>query len=76
MIPKGYRTVETNERVVGIGPELVTRFRRRADRRCLRLNAERLVDFYRYEVRPLGKKWEVVAMQNRAEPLREDNSKT
>jgi hypothetical protein len=75
-LPKGYKTVETNERVVGVDTELVTRFRWRADRRCQRMNAERLVDFYRYEVRPVGKKWEVVAMQNRVEPIRESNPKT
>jgi hypothetical protein len=69
MIPKGYRTIPTNDRVVGVDPELITRFRWRAHRRCRKLNQRRLVDFYRYEVRPLGKKWEVVAMQNRAEPI-------
>lgn len=73
-LPKGYRTVKTNERVVGVDPELTTRFRWWAERRCRRLNAERLVDFYRYEVHPLGKKWEVVAMQNRVEPINEGNS--
>lgn len=65
-----YRTVETNERVVGVDPELVTRFHWRAVRKCRKANLGRVVDFYRYEVHPLGKKWEVVAMQNRAEPVR------
>ena len=71
---EGYRTVETNERVAGMQPELITRYHRRAVRRCKKLNQRRLnlgVDFYRYEVRPaLGARWEVVAMQNVAEPVR------
>jgi hypothetical protein len=65
-----YKTVPTNEPVVGIGPELVTRFHWRAKRRCRIRNEQKLVDFYRYEIFPLGKKWEVVAMQNRAEPIK------
>jgi hypothetical protein len=63
-----YKTVETDERV-GVDAELTTRFRWRANRLCRQLNAQRVVDFYRFEVHPVGDKWEVVAMQNRAEPI-------
>lgn len=62
-----YETVELNERVPGIDVALLTRFRWRAERRCRSLNAQRLVDFYRWEVHDwLDGRWGVVAMQNRA----------
>lgn len=73
-----YTICETNRRVIGVKPELVTRFRWRADRRCRKLNAERRVDFYRYEVQRWGRaraglprRWAVVAMQNVAVPKRD-----
>lgn len=70
-----YRTVETDEPVEGAGPEFVTRFRWRAERRCEDLNRMRQVDFYRFEVQRVydtreGKqtrwRWGVIAMQNKA----------
>ena len=70
-----YRTVETDEPVGDGTPELVTFFQRRADRRCRKLNSQRQVDFYRYEVQKVydqreGKqtrwRWGVIAMQNKA----------
>ena len=64
-----YAVEETDERVVGYPPDLVTRFRWRADRRCRKLNARRLVPFYRWEVvEGLTGRWMVVAMQNVAGP--------
>ena len=70
-LPEGYATHTTDHRVVGLPPELVTRFRWRADRRCRKLNADVRVPFYRYEVCDwLDGRWAVVAMQNVAVPLR------
>lgn len=68
------RIEETGERVGA--PELVTRFRWRAERRRRRLEATRRVPFYRWEVvRERVKvscvyadRWAVVAMQNRIAP--------
>lgn len=58
-------TVETANRVVDVEPDLITRWRWRAERRCRRLNAERRVPFYRWEVHDwLDGRWAVVAMQN------------
>jgi hypothetical protein len=57
------RVVETNERVGDGKPDLVTRFRRRAERFAQKRNAERIFPSYRYEVvreAPLV----VYAMQN------------
>ena len=64
-----YAVVETNDRVAAIAPDLVTRFRRRAERRARQRNAVRLVAFYRWEVVPYGDRWAVVAFQNVARPL-------
>jgi hypothetical protein len=58
------RVVETDERVGDGRPELITRFSWRALRRCRKLNEQRSVKFYRYEVQHVNGKWEVVAMQN------------
>lgn len=60
----------------GIEPDLVTLFRWRAERRCLRRNEQRLAPTYHWEVvRERVKvgcvyddRWVVVAMQNRLEP--------
>lgn len=66
----GFEIVETPERVAGIEPALVTVFRWRADRRARRLNKQRRVPFYRWEVESVVyggyRLWGVVAMQNRA----------
>lgn len=69
---RGIRTVETNERVAAIEPDLVTRFRGRAERRRRKLNAQRLFPSYRWEIEhtPNGR-WAVVAMQNRAMATRD-----
>lgn len=66
--PPGYHTVELNRRVPNIKPEV---FRRkwRAEHRCRKLNAGRLVDTYRHEVHDwLDGRWAVVAMQNQLVP--------
>lgn len=71
MIPYGYEVQELNERVLDVKPELLTRFRWRADRRCRKMNALRGVPFYRYEVHNwLDGRWAVVAMQNMLVPSR------
>lgn len=62
----GIRSVPTNERVENIPPDLVTRFRGRAVRRARKLNEQRLVPFYRWDVRPENGRWSVVALQNKA----------
>ncbi|HYT40938.1 MAG TPA: hypothetical protein VEP90_01210 [Methylomirabilota bacterium] len=60
---------ETNKRVPDVEPALLTRFRWRADRECKRLNANRILPFYRWEVCDwLDGRWAVVAMQNVAVP--------
>jgi hypothetical protein len=65
-----YKVVETNERVANTEPELITRWRWRAKRRWQKLEAFRRVPFYRYEIhRRSDGKWEIVAMQNYAEPI-------
>jgi len=48
---------------------LVTWFRGRAERRAARLNAQRIIPSYRYEVVREGRRWAVVAMQNIARPV-------
>jgi hypothetical protein len=66
-----FETEELDQRVEGVEAELVTRFRWRANRRCRNLNNQRHgIAFYRFEVHPIGKKWEVVVMQNQAKPLK------
>ena len=73
-IPDGYKLVELNERVQNVEPELITRFKFWADRRCKRLNAMRGVPFYRYEVHDwLDGRWAVLAMQNQLVPIGKDN---
>lgn len=62
----GFIPIETDERVVAIAPDLSTRFRWRAEHRARRLNAQRLVPFYRWEVHTEGDRFAVVAMQNQA----------
>ena len=63
-----YETVETDQRVTG-SLDLVTWFRGRAERRAARLNAQRIIPSYRYEVVREGRRWAVVAMQNIARPV-------
>lgn len=66
--PPGYHTVELNQRVIGIKPEIF-RWKWRAERRCQKLNATRLIDTYRHEVHDwLDGRWAVVAMQNQLVP--------
>lgn len=70
-----YKTIELNRRVAGVQPDMLTRFKRRANRRCKYLNKNRLNTgygfFYRYEVCDwLDGRWAVVAMQNELEPVR------
>ena len=72
-----YRTIATDERVAGVEPEIVTRWLWRAKRRMKRLESFRRVDFYRYEIHQrTDGKWEVVAMQNIAEPIHANNSQS
>jgi hypothetical protein len=69
MIPDGYHVEKTNERVQNVEPELITRFKWRADKRCKKMNKLLAVPFYRYEVCPWFKaRWAVQAMQNRLVP--------
>jgi hypothetical protein len=71
VIPEDYTVEKTGQRVVGQRADLVTRFRWRADRRCRKLNADKRVPFYRWEVIEWHeKRWAVVAMQNVAVPRR------
>lgn len=65
-------TVETNERVDGIDPDLTTRLRWRAERRKRKLNRLRSVPFYRWEVVPTNlHRWQVVAFQNVARAVKD-----
>jgi hypothetical protein len=67
MLPEGYTVVELDDRVPNVPPELITRFKWRADKRCRRMNALREVPFYRYEVQEWhNSRWAVVVMQNLA----------
>jgi len=62
--PPGYHTIELNVRVLEVEPDIF-RWKWRAERRCRKLNATRLVDTYRHEVHDwLNGRWAVVAMQN------------
>jgi hypothetical protein len=62
--PPGYHTVKLDIRVPGVKPE-VFRWKWRAERRCRKLNAGRVIDTYRHEVYVrLDGRWEVVTMQN------------
>lgn len=65
-----YKTEETQQRVPNVGPDLLTRFHWRAERRCRKLNANLRVPFYRWEVCDwLDGRWAVVAMQNVAKEI-------
>jgi hypothetical protein len=67
---KTYKTVETNQRVKNIDPDLITRFRWRADRRASKLNSFVKFPSYRWEVVDwLDGRWAVVALQNIAVPV-------
>ena len=61
-----YLVEETDERVASIDVALRTRFKWRAERKAKWRNEGRRVPFYRWEVQREGKRWVVVAMQNRA----------
>jgi hypothetical protein len=64
--PPGYHTIKLDIVVPGIEPE-VFRWRWRAERRCRKLNDQRLIDTYRFEVHEqLNGRWAVAAMQNQA----------
>jgi hypothetical protein len=63
-----YDVIETNERVPKSAVELRTRFQWRANRRCRKLNEQKTVNWYRFEVHKVDGKWEVWAMQNQARP--------
>lgn len=57
--------VKTMDRVPNVAPDLLTKFKSRADRRCRKLNKSIRVPFYRYEVVDwLDGRWAVVALQN------------
>lgn len=82
-LPPNMPIYESDDPVEGVGPELVTRFRWRAERRARALNSKRLVPFYRYEVqrahhsprgRPTRWRWIVQAMQNVAQPPKKESS--
>lgn len=61
----GYDVVELNQRVPNIEPDLLTRFKWRAERRCRKLNTQRAINTYRWEICDwLDGRWAVVAMQN------------
>ena len=76
LVPKGYRVVELNRRVIGVKPDFITRFKWRAEHRCRKFQAEVLYPSYRYEVCDwLDGRWAVVAMQNVLEPIRNDKGK-
>ena len=63
-----FRVEKTDEQVSDSAVEFTTRFGWRAERRCRKLNEQRQVNWYRYEIRRVDGKWEVVAMQNKAKP--------
>jgi hypothetical protein len=74
MIPYGYKVEELNQRVPNVEPELITRFKWRAERRCRKRNELKAVPFYRYEVCDwLNGRWAVVVMQNQLVPVEETN---
>jgi hypothetical protein len=57
--------IETSQERVGDGkPALRTRFYSRAIRRRDKLNAQRIIESYKFEVVKDGNHWEVVAFQN------------
>ena len=65
MVPKGYKIKELNRRVPNVDPDMLTRFKWRAERRCRKQNKYRRVPFYRYEVHDwLDGRWAVLVMQN------------
>jgi hypothetical protein len=67
---RGYVIVKLNQRLPNVDPDLITRFKWRAERRCRKRNAEREVPTYRFEVCDwLDGRWAVVAMQNQAQPI-------
>lgn len=63
LLIQGIETIETDMRVP-VPPELVTRFRGRAERRARKRNAQRVFPSYRYEVVREAGRFAVVAMQN------------
>ena len=68
LVPPGYHLVELNQRVENVEPEFY-RWKWRADRRCRKLNENRAVDSYRYEVHDwLDGRWAIVVMQNQLQP--------
>lgn len=63
---------QLDQRVEDVEPNLITRFKWRADRRCDYLNSQLKTPFYRWEVHDwLDGKWAVLAMQNKANSIEE-----
>lgn len=61
--------VETAQLVGDGRPALVTRSRRRAERRARKLNSYRLVPFYRWEAVLEDGRWRVLPFQNVAKAV-------
>lgn len=68
MVSADYTVVETGDRVKSVPAAGRYRWLWRAARRRDKLNAQRRMPSYRYEVLRDGKHWLVVAMQNVAKP--------
>lgn len=75
LYPFEYEIEETDE-PVSDEIDFESRFRFRAEKWCARMNAQREVPFYRYEVFRDENKWVVVAMQNVLARKREDGTPT
>ena len=69
VVPYGYIVVELDERVPGVAVETF-RWKWRAERRCKKLNAGRLVNTYRHEIHQrVDGRWDVAAMQNQLQKI-------
>lgn len=66
--PDDYAIIESNDMLSG-GPELVTRFRWRANRRVRKMNAARVIPSYHFRVVRARGRYEVRAFQNYLKPL-------
>lgn len=67
--PARYRVIESSDQVMGISPDLSTRFRWRAERRARSLNRNRLIHSYHWRAKRRGSRWLVVPYQNYLVPL-------
>jgi hypothetical protein len=72
---RAYVPVPTYERVGDGKPACVTRFKWWAEREARRYNGHVIFPSYRYEVVREGKRWAVVAFQNRALASPRDSGK-